>query len=127
MGTRPAAVHGGWGEWGPMGSCSRTCGGGLKYSERECDRPEPANRGRYCIGERRRLFTCNTTVNCIYLSVFLTYHRLARFNKVSVYRDPHFIAILQTLTSCDGYFDVASHISEMVVSLSYFHYDIGGG
>ncbi|EGI62484.1 A disintegrin and metalloproteinase with thrombospondin motifs 7 [Acromyrmex echinatior] len=61
MGTRPAAVHGGWGEWGPMGPCSRTCGGGLKYSERECDRPIPENRGRYCIGERRKLFTCNTT------------------------------------------------------------------
>ncbi|XP_071564717.1 A disintegrin and metalloproteinase with thrombospondin motifs 7 [Temnothorax nylanderi] len=61
MGTRPAAVHGGWGDWGPMGPCSRSCGGGLKYSERECDRPVPANRGRYCIGERRRLFTCNTT------------------------------------------------------------------
>ncbi|XP_077275528.1 A disintegrin and metalloproteinase with thrombospondin motifs 7-like [Temnothorax americanus] len=61
MGTRPAAVHGGWGDWGPMGPCSRSCGGGLKYSERECDRPVPANRGRYCLGERRRLFTCNTT------------------------------------------------------------------
>ncbi|GAB1865491.1 A disintegrin and metalloproteinase with thrombospondin motifs 7 [Camponotus japonicus] len=61
MGTRPAAVHGGWGDWGPMGPCSRTCGGGLKYSERECDRPVPANGGRYCIGERKRLFTCNTT------------------------------------------------------------------
>ncbi|XP_025267750.1 A disintegrin and metalloproteinase with thrombospondin motifs 7 [Camponotus floridanus] len=61
MGTRPAAVHGGWGDWGPVGPCSRTCGGGLKYSERECDRPVPANGGRYCIGERKRLFTCNTT------------------------------------------------------------------
>ncbi|XP_050455485.1 A disintegrin and metalloproteinase with thrombospondin motifs 7-like [Cataglyphis hispanica] len=61
MGTRPAAVHGGWSDWGPMGPCSRTCGGGLKYSERECDRPVPANSGRYCIGERKRLFTCNTT------------------------------------------------------------------
>ncbi|XP_032687133.1 A disintegrin and metalloproteinase with thrombospondin motifs 7-like [Odontomachus brunneus] len=61
MGTRPAAVHGGWGEWGPVGACSRSCGGGIKYSERECDRPVPANGGRYCTGERKRLFTCNTT------------------------------------------------------------------
>nr|XP_012218606.1 PREDICTED: A disintegrin and metalloproteinase with thrombospondin motifs 7-like [Linepithema humile] len=61
MGTRPAAVHGEWGEWGPLSSCSRTCGGGLKFSERECDRPVPANGGRYCTGERKRLFTCNTT------------------------------------------------------------------
>lgn len=79
MGTRPAAVHGGWGEWGPMGPCSRTCGGGLKYSERECDRPVPANSGRYCIGERRRLFTCNITVNCIYLPCVLSSR--ASFNK----------------------------------------------
>ncbi|KAL0128942.1 hypothetical protein PUN28_003960 [Cardiocondyla obscurior] len=61
MGARPASVHGGWGDWSPIGPCSRTCGGGLKYSERECDRPVPANGGRYCIGERRRFFTCNTT------------------------------------------------------------------
>nr|XP_031838900.1 A disintegrin and metalloproteinase with thrombospondin motifs 7-like [Nomia melanderi] len=60
MGTRPKAVHGGWGSWSPMGSCSRTCGGGLKYSERECDKPTPANGGRYCIGERKRLTICNT-------------------------------------------------------------------
>lgn len=63
MGTRPKAVNGGWGQWGPMSSCSRTCGGGLKYAERECDNPPPANKGRYCIGERRKLATCNTVVN----------------------------------------------------------------
>ncbi|KAG7204373.1 hypothetical protein KM043_004817 [Ampulex compressa] len=61
IGTRPAAVNGGWGQWGPMSGCSRTCGGGVKYSERECDKPLPANGGRYCIGERKRIFVCNTT------------------------------------------------------------------
>ncbi|XP_043523345.1 A disintegrin and metalloproteinase with thrombospondin motifs 7-like [Frieseomelitta varia] len=60
IGTRPAAVHGGWGKWGPMNSCSRTCGGGLKYAERECDNPPPANNGRYCLGERKRFTLCNT-------------------------------------------------------------------
>ncbi|XP_061932556.1 A disintegrin and metalloproteinase with thrombospondin motifs 12-like isoform X2 [Apis cerana] len=60
MGARPAAVHGGWGKWGPMSSCSRTCGGGLKYAERECDNPQPANKGKYCIGERKKLTICNT-------------------------------------------------------------------
>ncbi|XP_019886765.2 A disintegrin and metalloproteinase with thrombospondin motifs 7 [Ooceraea biroi] len=60
VGTRPAARDGGWGAWGPVGECSRTCGGGVKYSERECDQPTPANGGRYCIGERKKIFTCNT-------------------------------------------------------------------
>ena len=63
MGTRPAAVHGGWGKWGPMSSCSRTCGGGLRHAERECDNPPPANNGRYCIGERKKFTLCNTMVN----------------------------------------------------------------
>ncbi|KAF7382624.1 hypothetical protein HZH68_015543 [Vespula germanica] len=61
MGSRPKAVNGGWGAWGPMGSCSRTCGGGVKFSERECDKPVPANGGRYCIGERKKFSICNTT------------------------------------------------------------------
>lgn len=63
MGTRPTAVHGGWGKWGPMSGCSRSCGGGLKFAERECDNPPPANKGRYCIGERKKLAICNTMVN----------------------------------------------------------------
>ncbi|KAI4479568.1 hypothetical protein M0804_010965 [Polistes exclamans] len=61
MGSRPAAVNGGWGEWGSTSSCSRTCGGGIKFSERECNKPVPANGGRYCVGERKRFSTCNTT------------------------------------------------------------------
>ncbi|CAK9809490.1 A disintegrin and metalloproteinase with thrombospondin motifs 7 [Anthophora quadrimaculata] len=61
MGTRPKAVHGGWGEWGPMGTCSRTCGGGIRYAERECDKPPPANGGRYCTGMRKKISTCNTS------------------------------------------------------------------
>ncbi|XP_053976514.1 A disintegrin and metalloproteinase with thrombospondin motifs 7-like [Hylaeus volcanicus] len=60
MGSRPKAVHGGWGSWGPMSSCSRTCGGGVKYAERECDHPVPSNGGRYCIGARKKILTCNT-------------------------------------------------------------------
>ncbi|XP_024946987.1 A disintegrin and metalloproteinase with thrombospondin motifs 7 [Cephus cinctus] len=61
MGSRPKAVHGGWGDWGKMGECSRTCGGGIKSAERECDKPPPANGGRYCIGYRKKVTTCNTT------------------------------------------------------------------
>ena len=30
-------------------SCSRTCGGGVKKTTRECDNPEPTNGGRYLV------------------------------------------------------------------------------
>ncbi|XP_049792512.1 A disintegrin and metalloproteinase with thrombospondin motifs 7-like [Schistocerca nitens] len=58
-GERPRAVAGGWGEWGEWQSCSRTCGGGVQASQRECDNPPPAHRGRYCVGLRRRYRVCN--------------------------------------------------------------------
>lgn len=32
-------VDGAWGDWQPYGSCSRTCGGGVQKSIRECDNP----------------------------------------------------------------------------------------
>lgn len=101
MGTRPAAVHGGWGDWGPMGPCSRTCGGGLKYSERECDRPVPANSGRYCIGERKRLFTCNTTVNCIRLSLLLVSHYLARGTSIVGFRLTAILHVVRVIIPAD--------------------------
>ncbi|XP_063991205.1 A disintegrin and metalloproteinase with thrombospondin motifs 12-like [Diachasmimorpha longicaudata] len=61
MGSRPSTVHGGWGDWGPQSPCSRSCGGGVKASERECNKPTPSNGGRYCIGERRKISVCNTS------------------------------------------------------------------
>lgn len=62
IGSRPAARDGGWGAWSAYGACSRTCGGGFKFSERECDSPVPANSGRFCMGERKRHLICNTSV-----------------------------------------------------------------
>ena len=32
-------LDGSWGEWGEFGACSRTCGGGVKISERKCNNP----------------------------------------------------------------------------------------
>ncbi|KAF0293558.1 A disintegrin and metalloproteinase with thrombospondin motifs 7 [Amphibalanus amphitrite] len=60
MQSRPRAVDGGWGGWGEWSACSRTCGTGLQSSTRHCDRPVPANGGKYCVGERRRYRTCAT-------------------------------------------------------------------
>lgn len=62
MGSRPKAINGGWSQWGKVGTCSVTCGGGIKFSERECNNPAPSNGGRFCIGERKRLEICNTSV-----------------------------------------------------------------
>lgn len=51
---------GGWGPWGPWGDCSRTCGGGVQFSSRDCTRPVPRNGGKYCEGRRTRFRSCNT-------------------------------------------------------------------
>lgn len=52
-------IDGEWGEWSSFGPCSRTCGGGIRKSTRECDNPKPQNGGRYCLGERVKYESCN--------------------------------------------------------------------
>ncbi|KAM4676040.1 A disintegrin and metalloproteinase with thrombospondin motifs 20 [Discoglossus pictus] len=56
--TRP--VDGEWGSWSSYSSCSRTCGGGIKTTSRECNRPEPKNGGKYCVGRRMKFRSCST-------------------------------------------------------------------
>ncbi|XP_038627931.1 A disintegrin and metalloproteinase with thrombospondin motifs 9 [Tachyglossus aculeatus] len=53
-------TDGSWGTWSPFGTCSRSCGGGIKTAVRECNRPEPRNGGRYCVGRRMKFKSCNT-------------------------------------------------------------------
>uniref|UniRef100_H3DAM2 ADAM metallopeptidase with thrombospondin type 1 motif 5 n=1 Tax=Tetraodon nigroviridis TaxID=99883 RepID=H3DAM2_TETNG len=53
--------HGSWSSWGPWGSCSRTCGGGLQFAQRLCNNPPPRNNGRYCTGKRAIYRSCNVT------------------------------------------------------------------
>ncbi|GAB0201136.1 A disintegrin and metalloproteinase with thrombospondin motifs 4 [Grus japonensis] len=52
-------VDGGWGPWGPWGGCSRTCGGGVQLSHRNCTAPAPRHGGWYCEGKRTRFRSCN--------------------------------------------------------------------
>ncbi|XP_026471997.1 A disintegrin and metalloproteinase with thrombospondin motifs 9-like [Ctenocephalides felis] len=54
------ATNGGWGQWQGWGACSRTCGGGVQSSVRQCDSPAPSNGGQYCEGLRVRYRSCNT-------------------------------------------------------------------
>ncbi|XP_028321569.1 A disintegrin and metalloproteinase with thrombospondin motifs 8-like [Gouania willdenowi] len=58
--TQPMiAVHGGWSSWGPWQQCSKTCGGGVEFSYRECSNPVPQNGGNYCEGQRVQYQSCN--------------------------------------------------------------------
>ncbi|XP_012886345.1 PREDICTED: A disintegrin and metalloproteinase with thrombospondin motifs 2 [Dipodomys ordii] len=50
---------GNWGAWTPFGSCSRTCGTGVKFRTRQCDNPHPANGGRTCSGLAYDFQLCN--------------------------------------------------------------------
>lgn len=65
IGSRPDAVNGGWGDWQAYSECSRTCGGGVSSSERECNNPVPKHGGRFCLGDRKRIKICNLTVSLI--------------------------------------------------------------
>ncbi|GMT24056.1 hypothetical protein PFISCL1PPCAC_15353, partial [Pristionchus fissidentatus] len=49
-----------WGEWGSYERCSRTCGGGIQKSVRDCNSPSPQNGGKYCVGMRERYRSCAT-------------------------------------------------------------------
>ncbi|XP_069780995.1 A disintegrin and metalloproteinase with thrombospondin motifs 3-like isoform X1 [Narcine bancroftii] len=41
---------GNWGSWSKLGSCSRTCGSGVRFRTRQCNNPAPANGGQDCPG-----------------------------------------------------------------------------
>uniref|UniRef100_UPI0037E8F759 A disintegrin and metalloproteinase with thrombospondin motifs 20 n=1 Tax=Semicossyphus pulcher TaxID=241346 RepID=UPI0037E8F759 len=53
-------VHGEWGPWGPYSACSRSCGGGTRSTHRDCNKPEPRNGGKFCVGRRMKFRSCNT-------------------------------------------------------------------
>lgn len=53
-------VDGNWGSWSPWGTCSRSCGGGVRFSYRECNDPQPQNGGKYCQGLRAKYESCST-------------------------------------------------------------------
>ncbi|XP_061565344.1 A disintegrin and metalloproteinase with thrombospondin motifs 14 isoform X2 [Cololabis saira] len=56
----PQGHDGNWGSWSKSGSCSRTCGGGIRSRSRQCDNPPPAYGGRDCPGSAFDYQMCNT-------------------------------------------------------------------
>lgn len=59
VGFRPEAVDGSWSGWSAWSVCSRTCGVGVQNAERQCTQPVPKYKGKYCVGERKRVRLCN--------------------------------------------------------------------
>ncbi|XP_066289406.1 A disintegrin and metalloproteinase with thrombospondin motifs 16-like isoform X2 [Branchiostoma lanceolatum] len=55
----PPAVDGGWSPFSEWAPCSRTCGGGITYKERDCNNPRPQYGGAYCVGESKIYRMCN--------------------------------------------------------------------
>uniref|UniRef100_A0A3Q4BG42 Uncharacterized protein n=1 Tax=Mola mola TaxID=94237 RepID=A0A3Q4BG42_MOLML len=57
---QPQGHDGSWGSWSKFGSCSRTCGGGVRARSRQCNNPSPAYGGRDCPGSVFDYQMCNT-------------------------------------------------------------------
>ncbi|XP_060884213.1 A disintegrin and metalloproteinase with thrombospondin motifs 14 isoform X2 [Labrus mixtus] len=57
---QPQGHDGSWGSWSKFGSCSRTCGGGVRSRSRQCNNPTPAYGGRDCPGSTFDYQMCNT-------------------------------------------------------------------
>ncbi|XP_023614428.1 A disintegrin and metalloproteinase with thrombospondin motifs 3 [Myotis lucifugus] len=51
---------GNWGSWTKFGSCSRTCGTGVRFRTRQCNNPMPINGGQDCPGVNFEYQLCNT-------------------------------------------------------------------
>ncbi|KAM8806419.1 A disintegrin and metalloproteinase with thrombospondin motifs 14 [Eudromia elegans] len=57
---QPDGRDGAWSSWSQFGSCSRTCGGGVRSRSRSCSHPPPAYGGRPCTGASYEHQVCNT-------------------------------------------------------------------
>ncbi|XP_071001456.1 A disintegrin and metalloproteinase with thrombospondin motifs 3-like, partial [Oncorhynchus clarkii lewisi] len=51
---------GSWGSWTKYGSCSRSCGTGVRFRTRQCNNPVPSNGGGDCPGVNYEYQLCNT-------------------------------------------------------------------
>ncbi|XP_030650200.1 A disintegrin and metalloproteinase with thrombospondin motifs 3 [Chanos chanos] len=51
---------GAWSAWSKFGSCSRSCGTGVRFRTRQCNSPVPSNGGQDCPGVNYEYQLCNT-------------------------------------------------------------------
>uniref|UniRef100_A0A8C6UHK7 ADAM metallopeptidase with thrombospondin type 1 motif, 3 n=1 Tax=Neogobius melanostomus TaxID=47308 RepID=A0A8C6UHK7_9GOBI len=51
---------GGWSSWSKYGSCSRSCGTGVRFRTRQCNNPAPSNGGQDCPGVNYEYQLCHT-------------------------------------------------------------------
>ncbi|XP_053317615.1 A disintegrin and metalloproteinase with thrombospondin motifs 3 [Spea bombifrons] len=58
--TNQVKQDGNWGTWTKFGSCSRTCGIGVRFRTRQCNNPMPVNGGQDCPGLNYEYQLCNT-------------------------------------------------------------------
>jgi len=54
----PCEVDGEWSSWSPWSVCSVSCGGGITRRYRQCNNPQPANRGEDCKGPALEVESC---------------------------------------------------------------------
>ncbi|ETE59695.1 A disintegrin and metalloproteinase with thrombospondin motifs 3, partial [Ophiophagus hannah] len=57
--TNELKQDGGWGTWTKFGSCSRSCGTGVRFRTRQCNNPMPINGGQDCAGINFEYQLCN--------------------------------------------------------------------
>ncbi|KAG1937220.1 A disintegrin and metalloproteinase with thrombospondin motifs [Pimephales promelas] len=50
---------GAWGAWSKYGSCSRSCGTGVRFRTRQCNNPIPSHGGQECPGVNYEYQLCN--------------------------------------------------------------------
>ncbi|NXR16754.1 ATS3 metalloproteinase, partial [Cinclus mexicanus] len=58
--TNQLKQDGHWGPWTKFGSCSRTCGTGVRFRTRQCNNPMPINGGDDCTGVSFEFQLCST-------------------------------------------------------------------
>ena len=96
-------VDGGWSSW-TRGSCSKTCGGGIRTSTRRCNNPAPSCGGDGCSGSSIRRDICNTRC-CLGKKMYKYYFVLSSFN----------MNVITVQSMVDGVHGDMDHVVKVVV------------
>ncbi|XP_068090670.1 A disintegrin and metalloproteinase with thrombospondin motifs 16 isoform X2 [Hyperolius riggenbachi] len=75
----PKPINGQWSDWSAWSPCSRTCGGGILYRERQCNKPRPFHGGKFCEGPTKSFKLCNIQ-KCLKNSVDYRAQQCSEYN-----------------------------------------------